>query len=326
MACEMSMRSAGFPASDGPCLLVHGGAWDIPDDACAAHRAGLQDAVERGRALLEEGAPAVDVAAEAVAVLEEHGAFDAGCGAMLNRHGEVELDAGLMDGATLSYGAVIGVQRLAQPIWVAHRLLVRSDGQARILTREGAERFAAEEGFERVMPEMLISARERRRYERLKAAAERHHTSYSFLASPPDSHDTVGCVVRDDKGRLAAATSTGGTPFAPPGRVGDSPLPGAGFYANQHAAVSATGWGEAIAAMALAVRGVDAVAGGTAPEAAIRQRLAAMHDAIRNRDGAGATGGLIVMSATGQSAWAFTTPRMARAGWCAGHAPWVAVA
>ncbi len=322
---DLPLRSAAQPAVEGPCLLIHGGAWDIPDDACAAHRDGLQRAVSRGRALLEGGASAIEVVTETVVVLEAHGAFDAGRGAMLDRDGVARLDAGVMDGATLDYGAVIGVQRIAQPIRVAHRLLVRSDGQARILTREGAETFAESEGFALVDNAALISDRERARYAELQAEAEQHHTSHSFLHAAGAPRDTVGCVAKDRAGQLAAATSTGGTPFAPPGRVGDSPLPGSGFYANQCAAASATGWGEAIAAMALTVRSVDAVARGDAPEASIQQRLADMHAAIRNQDGDGATGGLILMDASGRSAWAFTTPRMARAGWRAGQAPWVRV-
>jgi beta-aspartyl-peptidase (threonine type) len=322
---DLHLQSDSQSAVEGPCLLVHGGAWDIPDDACAAHREGLQQAVARGRTLLEEGASAVKVVAQTVAVLEAHGAFDAGRGAMLNRDGVVRLDAGLMDGSTLEYGAVIGVQRIAQPILVAHRLLVQSDGQARILTREGAEAFAESEGVDLIDNEALICERERERHATLQAEAGQHHTSHSFLQSTGAPRDTVGCVAKDRAGRLAAATSTGGTPFAPPGRVGDSPLPGSGFYANRHAAASATGWGEAIAAMALTVRSVDAVARGDAPEVSIRQRLADMHAAIQNQDGDGATGGLILMDASGRSAWAFTTPRMARAGWRAGQRPWVRV-
>ena len=322
---DIRLQSATQLATEGPCLLVHGGAWDIPDGVCAAHRDGLQAAVAQGRTLLEAGASAVEVVTETVAMLEAHGAFDAGRGAMLNRNGVAELDAGLMDGATLDYGAVIGVQRLEQPVRVAHRLLVRSDGQARILTRKGAEQFAAHEGFELVDNETLICERERARHVRLQREAEQYHTSHSFLSDTSESHDTVGCVAKDREGQLAAATSTGGTPFAPPGRVGDSPLPGAGFYANQHAAASTTGWGEAIAAMALAVRSVDAAAMGAEPEAVLRQRLTDMHATIQNRDGDGATGGLILLGASGRSAWAFTTPRMARAGWRAGQAPWVAV-
>ena len=322
---DQTVQSAAFPGSNGPALLVHGGAWDIPDEACAAHRDGLEQAVARGRARLEAGASAVDVATDVVAVLEEHGAFDAGRGAMLNRDGEAELDAGVMDGTTLDYGAVIGVKRLMQPVRVAHRLLVRSDGQARILTREGAERFAADEGFELVENEALICERERVRYEQLRREAERHHTSHSFLKAPLTSHDTVGCVVRDRANRMAAATSTGGTPYAPSGRVGDSPLPGAGYYANRHAAASATGWGEAIAALALSVRSVDAVTGGMFPEAAVGRLLVEMQHRIANREGNGAAGGLILMCASGAAAWAFTTPRMARAGWRSGEEPWIAV-
>lgn len=322
---DLSLQSAAFPASNKPCLLVHGGAWDIPDEACAAHRDGLEAAVACGRTRLETGASAVDTAAAVVAAMEEHEAFDAGRGAMLNREGAVELDAGIMDGATLRYGAVIGVRRLAQPVRVAHRLLVESDGQARVLTREGAERFAVEEGFALVDNETLVCPRERARFEALERAADGFHTSHTFLPRTPAPRDTVGCVVKDRANRVAVATSTGGTPFAPAGRVGDAPLPGAGFYANRHAAASATGWGEAIAAMALSVRSVDAATGGMFPEAAICYLLAEMYEAVTNKEGEGATGGLILMSASGAAAWAFTTPRMARAGWRAGEEPWIAI-
>ena len=309
--------------ADGAALLVHGGAWDIPDDMLDAHREGLRQAIDTGRKLLREGAPAIEVAAETVAVLEAHGAFDAGYGAMLRRDGSIELDAGLMDGPTLDYGSVIGVRRLPQPIRVAHRLLTESNGQAQILTRDGAERFAAAQGFTLVDNATLISERERRRYERLRADAD-FHTSDSFLpeAAP---RGTVGCVVRDRSGRLAAATSTGGTPFAPAGRVGDSPLPGSGFYANEHGAASATGWGEAIVAMMLGGRAVDALEAAIRPDEAARRQLDRMRRQIQNAEGEGATGGLIVMDASGQGGWAFSTPRMARGGWCDGADSWVKV-
>ncbi len=309
--------------AEGATLLVHGGAWDIPDDVLGAHRDGLRQAIETGRRWLQNDASAIEAAAETVAVLEAHGAFDAGCGAMLRWDGFVELDAGLMDGSTLDYGSVIGVRRLPQPIRVAHRLLVESDGQARILTREGAERFAAAQGFARVDNDTLVSERERQRYERLRADTD-FHTSDAFLpeAAP---RGTVGCVVRDRNGRLAAATSTGGTPLAPVGRVGDSPLPGAGFYADEHGAASATGWGEAIAAMLCSGRAVDALAMGADPDEAARRPLDRMRRQIQNAEGEGATGGLIVMDASGHGGWAFSTPRMARGGWRDGAEPWVAV-
>lgn len=322
---DLTIQSSTVSTAGGPALFIHGGAWDIPDEALVDHRNGLRAAIERGRELLLSGGAAAEVAAETVAVLEGHGAFDAGCGAMLNREGFVELDAGIMDGPTLDYGAVIGVQRLKHPIRVAHRLMEVSDGQARILSRHGAERFAKVQGFDLVDNDELICERERERYRELRAEAA-FHTSHSFLSHDvSESHDTVGCVVRDAGGQLAAATSTGGTPFAPMGRVGDSPLPGAGFYANEHAAASATGWGEAIAAVLLSGRSVDAVGAGTEPEAAARQQLQRMSARVANQEGKGATGGLILMSATGEATWAFTTPRMARGGWRESGSIWVDV-
>lgn len=325
MNLQSGIRPA-LPRPDAPCLLVHGGAWDIPQDASEAHLDGLQKALDRGRKMLLDGGAAVDVVAETVAVLEAHGAFDAGCGAVLTREGTVELDAGVMDGATLDWGAIAGVQRLAQPIRVAHRLAVRSAGVVRLFIGDGAERFAEDEGFPLVANEMLICERERHRFEALRRHAEAYHTSHPFLpAEEKTPSGTVGCVARDREGRLAAATSTGGTPFRPAGRVGDSPLPGCGFYANEHAAASATGWGEAIATMLLSGRAVDAVGAGQAPEQAACVQLAAMHARVINQEGKGGTGGLILLDRTGRGAWAFTTPRMARGAWHEGGDIWVEV-
>ena len=322
----MDLHSASLPPPtrpDGVALLVHGGAWAIPQDETDAHCDGMQQALARGRDLLLADAPALDVVVEAVAVLEGHGAFDAGRGAVLTRAGTVELDAGVMDGATLDFGAVACVRRVAHPVRLARRLLECGEGQVRLLAGEGAEQFAEAEGVSLVDNAALICDRERRRYDHLRQQAERFHTSHPFL--PPRERmpmDTVGCVARDRQGRLAAATSTGGTPFRPTGRVGDSPLPGAGYYANEHAAVSSTGWGEAIAAVLLAGHAVDALAAGQAPEEAVRRQLRVMHQRITNRDGDGATGGLILLDQKGRGAWAFTTPRMARGGWHEGGEMW----
>ena len=315
-----------LPEPDGVGLLVHGGAWDIPQDESEAHLDGLRQALARGRTLLLEGAPALEVVAETVAVLEGHGAFDAGCSAVLTRAGAVELDAGLMDGATLDFGAVACLRRLAHPVRLARRLLERGEGQVRLLVGQGAEQFAEAEGFNLVDNAALICDRERHRFEHLRHQAEQYHTSHAFLPPhEPMPQDTVGCVARDRQGYLAAATSTGGTPFRPPGRVGDSPLPGAGYYANEHAAVSSTGWGEAIAAMLLAGRAVDGVAAGQSSKDAVCERLRAMHQRIKNREGEGATGGLILLDRHGRGAWAFTTPRMARGGWHEGGEVWVEI-
>lgn len=318
---SLTLHRGAVPAPpDGPCLLVHGGAWAIPDDECAAHEDGLREALARGRKLLLDGAPALDVVTETVAVMEAHGAFDAGRGAVLTRDGTVELDAGVMAGDTLDYGAVMGVTRLGHPVRLA-RHLARGSGAVRLLAGEGAHRMAPEAGIPLVEPASLVCPRERARYERLCREAG-FHPSDPFQAAP---QGTVGCVARDRDGRLAAATSTGGTPFRPAGRVGDSPLPGAGFYAAGGAAASATGWGEAIAAVLLCGRAVDAVMEGEAPAAVAEDRLRHLHAAIRSPGGLGATGGLILLAADGRGAWAFTTPRMARGGWHEGADLWVAV-
>ena len=298
---------------DGPLLLVHGGAWDIPDAVLEDHRAGLREALDAGQGPLRDGADGVRVVTPVVAALENHGAFNAGYGAMLNQDGAVELDAGLMAGATLEYGAVMATQHLAHPVRVARRLLSGGEGWARMLVGEGAERFAEAQGVDLVPNEQLICPREQRRYERLRAQAEADHPSTSFLpgASALGGVDTVGAVSRDAAGHLAAATSTGGTPFKPPGRVGDSPLPGAGFYADAHVAVSATGWGEAIAAVGLARDVRERIRTGASAETAARRSLTRMHEQIESPEGEGATGGCIVVTPS-DAAVAFTTPRMAQ--------------
>lgn len=313
------------PAPGDPTLLIHGGAWNIPDDACEEHLHGLQEAVELGRTRLAAGQSALDVVTAVAATMERHGAFDAGRGAVLTQDGTVELDAGVMDGATLAFGAVAGIQHFLHPSHIARRLLEAGEGQVRLLHSYGAERFAENAGFTPIPNESLICPRERARYERLRAEAD-FHTSHAFQsARAAHPRGTIGCVARDVAGRLAAATSTGGTPFRPSGRIGDSPLPGCGFYANAQGAASATGWGEAIATVLLAGRAVDALAGGTDPRTVAARRVRLMGEQVENRTREAATGGLILLDATGRGGWAFSTPRMARGGWVAGSEPWVAI-
>ncbi|MEM6326877.1 MAG: isoaspartyl peptidase/L-asparaginase, partial [Bacteroidota bacterium] len=185
-----------------------------------------------------------------------------------------------------------------------------------------AERFAAEIGMPYVEPERLVVERERRRFRALREA-KGFHTSGAFAGEAP--RGTVGCVVLDSDGRLAAATSTGGAPYTRPGRVGDSPLVGAGFWADGHAALSATGWGEALATVQVCARAGAEIERGLTPVEALRSRLHAMREAIRWPGAAPATGGLIALDASGAGAWAFTTPRMARGGWTPEHGAWAAL-
>jgi beta-aspartyl-peptidase (threonine type) len=325
-----AMPSAAIeaPPPGRPALLLHGGAWAIPDDETAAHVEGMTEALACGRALLEAGRSALETVVETVAALEAHPAFDAGRGAVLDRSGRAQLDAGVMCGATLRWGAVANVRRLAHPIRIAHRLL-DGDGQERLLVGPGAEAFAEEVGVELIENEALVVERERLRFARLRDESA-FHTSRAFSGDDPDApRGTVSCVALDAEGRLAAATSTGGAPYTRPGRVGDSPLVGAGYYADGEAAASATGWGEAIVTVLLCGRTVDAVSSGATSEAAAVAGLDRMR---RDVVGAGergvagpATGGLIVLDRQGRGGWAYTTPRMARAGWRWDSDPWVAV-
>jgi len=314
-----AIRSAPL-AGGRPALLVHGGAWAIPDDELDAHRDGLRQALARGRALLVAGAPAVEVVAETVVVLEAHPAFDAGTGSVLDRSGRPSLDAGIMCGASARWGAVAHVRRLAHPVRTARRLLA-DDGQARLMVGEGAETFATEHGEPLAEPDALVVDRERQRFAALEAAS-RFHTARAF-SGEDQPRGTVGAVALDASGQLAAATSTGGAPYTRPGRVGDTPLPGCGFFAGPEAAASATGWGEAIAAALLCCRVVDAVTGGTSPEEAAGDGIARMGRLAWGAEPA--TGGLILLDARGRGAWAYSTPRMARGGWRAGDESWVDV-
>lgn len=307
----------------GPMLLVHGGAWNIPDQECDAHLAGLEKAVETGKNALQAGNSALETVAEVVACMEADGAFDAGRGAVLTRSGRVELDAGIMDGPTRHFGSVAGIQHFLHPVKIA--LSVKKKGQRSFcfLTGTGAENFADASGFTRISNEALVCTRERQRYASLLSQAG-YHTSHPFLSDEDIPRGTVGCVAIDADGSLAAATSTGGTPFRPDGRVGDSPMPGAGFYASDRGAASATGWGEAIASVSMcfsAVRDLEDKPADASAELAIR-RLGTL---IKNEDGQGATGGIILLSNEGLGGFAFSTPRMARGAWCAGGDSWVRI-
>ncbi len=313
---------AGAVEGEGPVVLVHGGAWDIPTDELDTHLDGLDRALRIARRALERGRPALDVVVEAVAALEDHPAFDAGRGAVLDREGAVQLDAGIMDGDALRWGAVANVRTLPNPIRAA-RSLVDADGQARLLVGEGAERFAAEVGLPAVDPAALIVERERQRYARLATHAG-FHTSAAFAGAMDVPRGTVGCVVCDAQGRLAAGTSTGGAPLTRPGRVGDSPIPGAGFYADGHAAVSATGWGEAILTTGLSGHAAR-LAVESAPADAASRALVHMAETVRWPGASVATGGLVVLDAAGRGGWAFTTPRMARGAWRPGGELWASV-
>ena len=224
--------------SVNPIIVVHGGAWAIPDDMLDAHRVGVTNAAAAGWQVLERGGSALDAVEEAVVVLEDDETFDAGRGSFLNRDGKVQLDAFIMDGATLRGGGVGCVERLRNPVRAARKIL--SDSPHVYFVAEGAERFAAEHGIALCRNEDLIIPRE---VERLREYQSQASTHGNDLFAPAISHDTVGAVALDRDGNIAASTSTGGTLNKDPGRLGDSSLIGCGCYAdNQSAAASTTGW------------------------------------------------------------------------------------
>lgn len=271
-----------------PVLLVHGGAGRVPEDGGGGAREGLAAAAGAAWRLLEEGGPAMEAVIAAVQALEEDPRFNAGYGSVLTEDGDVEMDAAVMDGNTMRAGAVAAVRLVRHPVLLARAVL--EEGRHVLLVGEGAERMAAARGLPRCPPGDLITSARRAQWERGRADR---------------GGGTVGAVALDRAGRLAAATSTGGTAGKRAGRVGDSPLIGCGTYADARGAASATGDGEAIIQVVLAARAVDALEPETDPAAVAAAALARMQALT------GETGGLILLDAAGRAGAAHTTPFMA---------------
>jgi L-asparaginase / beta-aspartyl-peptidase len=291
-----------------PVLVVHGGAWAIPDDMVDAHLNGVRNAGAAGWRVLERGGSALDAVEEAVVVLEDDETFDAGRGSFLNRDGKVQLDAFIMDGATLRGGGVGCVERLRNPVRAARKIL--SDSPHVYFVAEGAERFAAEHGMALCRNEDLIVPRE---VDRLRAYQARASTGSDgndlfapVISDDMLSHDTVGAIALDRDGNVAASTSTGGTLNKAPGRLGDSSLIGCGCYAdNLSAAASTTGWGEPIMKLVLAKWAADRVESGSLPEWVAKEAMNYLQQRLNGH------GGIILLDAEGRFGIAHNTPRMA---------------
>ncbi len=286
-----------------PAIAVHGGAGDIPPaeltpEREAAYRAGLERALHAGQAILAAGGPSLDAVVAAVQVLEDDPLFNAGRGAVIAANGICELDAALMDGRDLRAGAVTGVRHVRSPIGLARLVMDRSAHV--MLAGPGAEEFALEQGLEPVPNRYFVTERRQREL----AAA---------LVSEADGYreslmGTVGAVALDADGSLAAATSTGGTTGKRWGRVGDSPIIGAGTYAaNDCCAVSATGHGEFFirATVAHEIAALVRYAGLDAKAAADR----VVHEQLRRMGG---SGGVIVVGRDGTIAMPFNSRGMLR--------------
>lgn len=281
-------------------LIVHGGSGDIPDYEVEPHRRGAELAARAGWRVLLQGGTALDAVEAAIVVMEDDPAFDAGTGSVLNRDGEVEMDASFMDGRTLDAGAVAGVMRVKNPIRLARRVM---ESEVTFLIARGAERFAQEVGIP------LIENAELRTPARIAKWK-------ANLANPPvpkparyvSPQGTVGCVAVDRNGNVAAGTSTGGMDFKRVGRVGDSPLIGAGVYAdNLLGGASTTGWGESITRVVLSKHAVDSLEGRRDPNEAARSAIEYLARRVSG------SGGIILADAAGRVGFSFNGQRMARA-------------
>ncbi len=273
----------------------------MPDDMVDAHITGVRHALAAGWGVLERGGSSLDAVEEAVVIMEDDETFDAGRGSFLNRDGKVQLDALIMDGATLRAGGVGCVERLRNPVRAARKIL--SESPHVYFVGEGAERFAAEHGVALCRNEDLIIPRE---VERLRAYQTQTSSGGNDLFAPAISHDTVGAVALDRDGNIAAATSTGGTLNKAPGRLGDSSLIGCGCYANnESAAVSTTGWGEPIMKLVLAKWTADRIAAGNLPQWAAQESMNYLKERVNGH------GGIVVLDIHGHFGIAHNTPRMA---------------
>lgn len=267
-------------------IVVHGGAggWNKSEEHREIALQACIEAAERGRAILLTGGSALDAVEAAVNILEDCPVLDAGRGSYPNTEGEVEMDALIMDGSDLSMGAIAAIQRVRHPISLARKVM--RDSGHNFLVGQGADAFADEIGFPRCDVEELLV----------------NESSESIIG------DTVGAVALDENGNLAAATSTGGTANKRPGRVGDSPLVGSGAYAdNWTAAVSATGYGEALMRVVISKQTCDFVGLGLSAQAACESAIRVLEERT------GGEGGLIAVDARGKVGVAFNTRRMPHA-------------
>ena len=259
-------------------LLVHGGAKEIAPGEEEENRSGLLEAIAAGHAILDRGGTALDAVEASIGVLEALPVFNAGFGSALNHIGEVEMCAAIMDGSTLDIGAVGALKAVRHPISVARTMLRE---RHILIAGEGAFMFARDHHAELCDPAELITDKQRK-----------------------ESHDTVGAVALDGNGNLAAGTSTGGLPGQLKGRMGDSAIPGCGYYAdNQSGAVALSGHGEGIARLVAAAQIVGAIER-EGPEVAIARALSQM-----SRVGGDAGG--IAIDRRGRMGWWHNSPDFA---------------
>ncbi|MBZ0222798.1 MAG: isoaspartyl peptidase/L-asparaginase [Dokdonella sp.] len=289
-------------------LVIHGGAGVIRADLTPEKeklvRADLEAALKAGYGVLKNGGTSLDAVSKAIVVLEDSPRFNAGKGAVFTHDGRNELDSSIMDGATLRAGAVAGVHHIKNPVLLARAVMEKSPHV--FMVGEGAEAFARSVGFEMVDPAYF---RTDERWKQLQDVLKSEAKGQKAALGRMIHYGTVGAVALDQAGHLAAATSTGGMTNKRYGRVGDSPIIGAGTYANAKCAVSATGWGEyyirAVAAHDICARHEYA---GKSIEQAAKEVV------IDLIPGLGGDGGVIALDAQGNFTTPFNTDGMYR-GW-----------
>lgn len=265
-------------------LIIHGGAGDIPDSVIEAKKSALENILLETLPMLKSGESALYVVESAVRRLEDNPVFNAGYGSCPNIEGEVEMDAIIIDGSSLNFGAVAGIKNVKNPVSVARQVL--KHGACCLLVGNGATRFAHANGFGFVSNEHLIA----RNKEDVHAGAQ----------------GTVGAVAIDAQGEIAAATSTGGTPRKLPGRVGDSPLIGCGAMADTLiGGVSATGEGEFLMRVMISRVVIDCLQRGLSPDESSGHAINLLRERV------GGKGGVICLNKNGETGYAFNTERMA---------------
>ncbi len=274
-----------------PVIIIHGGAWDIPDRLVELNLRGVEEAVDKGWSVLKRNGTALDAVVAAVNSMEDNPTFDAGIGSVLTEDGTVEMDAMIMDGLTLGAGSVAGLRDIRHPVDLARIVMEKTPHV--LMIGEGARRLAEKYHVERLTQEKLVTEEARRELaEWLNKKREA-------------SHDTVGAVAIDHRGNIAAATSTGGTTGKLAGRVGDVPIIGSGGYAdNRVGGSSSTGHGESIMKVNLARLVLNYVEAGTPVQEATERGLSYMKNRVNG------TGGIIALDKKGAVGHSHTTERM----------------
>ncbi len=297
-------------------IVVHGGAGDVAASTLEARVAACSRAAAEGGKILADGGTSLNAVQRAVELLEDDPLFNAGTGASLTSDGTIELDASLMEGTRLAAGAVCAMPAFKNPIAIARAVL---DAGGHVLyAAEGAARFAVACGFARGKDEDMITPAARAFFERVRAedpeGGAAHAQNWAGGGHEGCSHGTVGAVARDGRGAVASATSTGGRMYKRPGRVGDTPILGAGTYADDGAgAASNTGDGEAVLRLCLAKTACEWMRQGMHPEDAARASVQLLVDRTEG------LGGIILVDRDGRVGLARTTTSML---WGAMAAEW----